>query len=102
MLLPFPSDNQLMILQDPFPSQAWQKRSQCELGGGKCLQWSALISTQFTLLVLMVKIRKEMGIKINEELWEGVVAMAFFTVDNESPGEQRARPCLLAALVFYM
>lgn len=50
----------------------------------------------------MVKIIKELGLNINEELWEDVVAMAFFAVlcvqDNESPGEQKARP----ALTFYM
>lgn len=44
----------------------------------------------------MVKIIKELGLNINEELWEDDVAMAFITVlfvqDNESPGEQRARP----------
>lgn len=52
----------------------------------------------------MVKIIKELGLNINEELWEDDVAMAFITVlfvqDNESPGEQRARPaCWLLLLL---
>lgn len=68
------------------------------------MQWSVLISTVNTLLVLMVKIIKELGLNINEELWEDDVAMAFITVlfvqDNESPGEQRARPaCWLLLLL---
>lgn len=58
--------------------------------------WSVLISTVNTALLLMVKIIKELGLNINEELWEDAVAMAFiivlFVQDNESPGEQRARP----------
>lgn len=44
----------------------------------------------------MVQIIKELGLDINEELWEDDVAMAFFTElfmqGNESPGEQKAWP----------
>lgn len=96
-----PSNNQVMILQDTFsiPSLAetlpvWT--------GGKCLHWSVLIST---LLVLMVKTVKEIGLNINEELREDDdVAIAFFTVlcvqDNESPGEQRPGPACWLLLHF--
>lgn len=66
--------------------------------------WSVLISTVNTALVLMVKIIKELGLNINEGLWEDAVAMAFITVlfvqDNESPGEQRARPAAWLLLGF--
>lgn len=52
----------------------------------------------------MDKIIKELGLNINVELWEDVVAMAFFTVlcvqDNESPGEQRALPACWLLLHF--
>lgn len=52
----------------------------------------------------MVKIIKELGLNINEELWEDDVAMAFITVlfvqDNESPGEQRAQPACWLLLHF--
>lgn len=52
------------------------------------------LHTVNTPLLLVVKIIKELGLNINEELWEDVVAVAFITVvfvqDNESPGEQKA------------
>lgn len=52
----------------------------------------------------MAKMIKELGFNINEELWEDAVAMAFipvlFVQDNESPGEQRARPARWLLLGF--
>lgn len=99
VLLPFPSNNQVMILQDPKLG-----RSTPSVNGGKWLQCSVSISTQLRLLVLMVKMIKELGLNINEELREDDVAMAFITVlfvqDNESPGEQRAQPACWLLLHF--